>query len=426
MRHFDLAVLLLVTFVVPGGAQTPPVVSAPPSTVPPIVDLPAPGAVIIPAPTLPPPTPAAGSSTTASTISDKRFAALAKKHPTMVKIFSRMNTTEPGWTLRADTIVDGGGVAGGGAYRKQFEDQRTSFDMMAMLSERLYLLAQAGFTHALPPKTHLAVMAAVRHESYPQEDFYGLGRDSLARDHTSYWRQSVDSIGGLIYSPFAKLHVSGTAGLVDVRLLSGRQEPERLPSIQDRFTSADAPGLSMHTWSDFWHIGAGVDLDRTDNPLFPRGGRYRGSFTVYNSFSRVDIDLRHYQPLPHTDRHVIAVRALLESINASSGTIVPFYFYPRLGGGTTLRSYGTSRLTDRNALAFNTEYRWLMTDRIQLIALADLGDVAPTFSALRPTKFHTDVGGAVRYHIAGTFLAGVDAAHGGEGWTVIARLGQAF
>ncbi len=136
--------------------------------------------------------------------------------------------------------------------------------------------------------------------------------------------------------------------------------------------------------------------------------------------------MRHYQAIPHTERHVVAVRALIEAIESPAGTIVPFYFLPRLGGGTTLRAYPTSRWTDRNALAFNTEYRWLMTNRMQLIALADLGDVASSFSALRPSKFHVSTGGGVRYHIAGTFLAGVDAAHGSEGWTVIARMGHAF
>ncbi len=479
MRSFGAIVLLLVTFAAPGvaragqrankpidpacaalmrkqqqhtkqgqqgadaaaaagaAAETPSIVSAPPSAAPPVADPGPPGAVRVPAPALPSDrvnreialAQACAEQQQANT--DARFMAMARKHPTMVKVFSRINTSEPGWNLRADVIVDGSGIAGGGAYRKALADKQTSFDMMAMFSVRNYLLAQAGFTHAMVDETHLSLIAAVRHESFPEEDFYGLGRDSLSQAHTAYWRQSVDSIGGVTFSPTSTLHVSGTAGLLNVRLLDGRQE--HVPTVQDLFTSADAPGLRMHTFDNFLHIGAGVDIDRTDNPIFPRGGRYRGSFTVYKplddalgTFSRIDIDLRHYQPIPRTERHVVAVRALIEAIESPTDTVIPFYFLPRLGGGTTLRAYPTSRWTDRNALAFNTEYRWLMTDRIQLIALADLGDVAPSFSALRPSKFHVSKGGGVRYHIAGTFLAGVDAAHGSEGWTVIARMGQAF
>jgi hypothetical protein len=434
----------------PAAATPSTMVSGPPSTVPAVAESPAPGAVNVPVPTLPSAAASFGadsgnaSNANAGTSlasacadesddaeADARFAAMARKHPTAVKIFSRINTTAPGWTLRADTIVDGSGIAGGGAYRREFTNDHTSFDLMGMASIRGYYLVQAGFTYTLPADRRVALLAAVRHESFPEEDFYGLGRDTLEREHTAYWRQGVDTIAAVTFSPADSFHVTGTAGLVDARVLSGRQGG--VPTIEDRFNATGAPGLQLRTWSDFLHVGAGVDIDRTDNPIFPRGGRYRGSFTIYKAlddaigrFTRVDIDLRHYQPIPHTERHVVAVRALLSSISSQDGAAVPFYFLPRLGGGTTLRSYGTSRLTDRNALAFNTEYRWLMLDRVQLIALIDLGDVAPTFTALRPSKFHSSIGTGMRYHIAGTFLAGLDAAHGHEGWTFIARLGHAF
>jgi outer membrane protein assembly factor BamA len=185
-------------------------------------------------------------------------------------------------------------------------------------------------------------------------------------------------------------------------------------------------------WSNYLHAGAGIDVDDTDDPMFPKGGRYRGSFTRYRGigdatglFSRVDIDIRQYWPVPHTSNQVLAARALLMSVATQDPTAVPFYFLPRLGGGTTLRSYDTSRLTDRDALAMNVEYR-VRLNRLQVLGLVDLGDVAPELGDLRPSKFHTATGAGVRFLAGGAFLPGVDIARGSEGWAVIVRLGHAF
>jgi hypothetical protein len=71
------------------------------------------------------------------------------------------------------------------------------------------------------------------------------------------------------------------------------------------------------------------------------------------------------------------------------------------------------------------EYR-VKLNRLQVLGLVDLGDVAPALGDLRPSKFHTSTGAGVRVQAGGTFLPGVDVAHGSEGWAVIVRLGHAF
>jgi hypothetical protein len=368
--------------------------------------------VTVPAPTLPDPT--AKTPTAApceeqlpgAELPSERLRQLSRKHPKAVRTVRRINTTLPGWTLRADTITDGSGIAGGAAYRRE------SFDTMGMASINGYILATAGVSYARPADQRLVFHASLRTESFPQEDFYGLGRESSAAAHTEYWRLALDSIGGVTFSPARTFHVTGTAGLLDVRLLSSNLAPQ--------------------IWTHYLHAGAGLDLDRTDDPLFPKGERYRGSFSRYRGidgaqglFTRVDIDVRQYWPIPSTENHVLAARALLMSVQSQDAAAVPFYFLPRLGGATTLRSYDNSRLTDRDALAVNLEYR-LRVNRLQVLGLVDLGDVAPTLTDLRPSKFHTSTGAGVRFQAGGTFLPGVDVAHGREGWAVIVRLGHAF
>jgi outer membrane protein assembly factor BamA len=300
-----------------------------------------------------------------------------------------------------------------------------------MVSLDAYYLVNAGFTYARPSDQRLVFHAALRHESFPEEDFYGFGRDARDADHTAYWRQSFDSIGGVTFSPAPTVHITGTAGVLNVRMLSGREG--KLPSTEDRFTESEVPGLAPGVWDNYLHAGAGVDIDRTDDLAFPKGGRYRGSFTRYTGlgkdlglFSRIDIDIREYLPVPHTKNHVLAMRGLLGSVSGQDAATVPFYFLPRLGGALTLRGYDTSRFTDRDALAFNIEYRVLIKNRLQVLAFTDMGDVAQRLTDLRPTKFHTSQGVGTRFHAGGTFLPGIDFAHGTDGWAVIARLGHAF
>jgi Omp85 superfamily domain len=433
MRFAVVSVLLLVTAAGESRAQTPPpqtppteappapVPSAPPSTVPAISDIPAPGAVTIPIPTLPP--------DESAELPNEQLRQFSRKHPKVVHTMMRINRTLPGWTLRMDTIIDGSGIAGGAAYRNMFDDNHASFDLMGMLSINTYYLVNTGVTYARPSDKRLLFTAALRHESYPKEDFYGFGRDS-ADVHTVYWRQSFDSIGGVTFSPRPSVHISGTAGIVDARMLTGRDGDK--PSVETRFSPAEVPGVAPGQWTNYLHAGAGIDIERTDDLMFPKGWRYRGSFTRYRGigdavglFSRVDIDLRQYWAVPHASNQVLAARMLIGSISSEDSAAVPFYFLPRLGGGTTLRGYDTSRLTDRDALAFNVEYR-VKLGRLQLLALVDLGDVAPTFGDLRPSKSHTATGAGVRFQTGGAFLPGVDIAHGSEGWAAVVRMGHAF
>jgi hypothetical protein len=418
----------------PSCGQHNTVASAPPSTVPAISETPAPGAVTIPIPTLPDAPPAPGcaddSADPSADFPSARMRKFKQDHPDAVRTMMRINTTLPGWTLRADTIIDGSGIAGGIAYRHGLDEDRAAFDMMGMLSINTYYLVTAGISYARPSNRRLLFHAALRHESFPQEDFYGFGRGSSDNDHTVYWRQAFDAVGGVTFSPASTVHVTGTAGVLDVRMLSGRDGDK--PSPEERFSPADVPGLAPGIWSNYLHAGAGIDVDRTDDVMFPKGGRYRGSFTRYRGigganglFSRVDIDVRQYWAVPHTDNQVLAARMLIGSVSSQDAAAVPFYFLPRLGGGTTLRGYDTSRLTDRDALAVNVEYR-VRLHRLQVLGLVDLGDVAPTFGNLRPSKFHTATGAGVRFQAGGTFLPGVDIAHGSEGWAAIVRLGHAF
>ena len=137
-----------------------PVVSAPPSDRAGDLRHPALLArVTVPIPTLPqsetPPAPgcpdARGSTSANTSAADFPSARMQKfqhDHPEAVRTMMRINTTLPGWTLRADTIIDGSAIAGGVAYRHGLDEDRASFDLMGMVSIRTYYLVTAGFSYA--------------------------------------------------------------------------------------------------------------------------------------------------------------------------------------------------------------------------------------------------------------------------------------
>ncbi len=79
--------------------------------------------------------------------------------------------------------------------------------------------------------------------------------------------------------------------------------------------------------------------------------------------------------------HAIAIRGQFAFSGGAGDSGVPFYMLPRLGGSSTLRAYETSRFTDHHAMVFAAEYRYLMTEKLQLVGFLEGGQVAPRVSA---------------------------------------------
>ena len=112
----------------------------------------------------------------------------------------------------------------------------------AGISTRNYQMLQADFSlpYLAQNRVELGVQAVYRHN--PQEDFWGIGADSLKDDRVSYLVDYTDYEGRAIVRPVPWLEAGTRFGRLDGSLGSGTDK--RFPSIEERFTDQTAPGLA--------------------------------------------------------------------------------------------------------------------------------------------------------------------------------------
>jgi hypothetical protein len=312
---------------------------------------------------------------------------------------------------------EGGGIAGGPAYR--YSNHAISLTATSAISARKYW--EVDGTIAVPFANYkgLAQASARRHE-YPQEDFFGLGADSRTSTRTNYLLRETAVDGLVRVLPVSWLTIAGSAEYKSPRLGSG-SDP-RLPSTEQIFSDSSAPGLALQP--DFVRLGTGVILDYTDKPIGPRsGGKYAVTYDRYldrdfdrYSFDRWDVDLRQYVPLVSTVRS-IALRARLASLTPEDGHQVPFYLQPTLGGGYSLRGLRPYRLRDRNLLMIQAEYRWDVNPFLTAALFYDAGKVASRRSDLDLDDLHEDYGIGLRFGFLRAVAMRTEIAFGGDDGT---------
>jgi len=287
-----------------------------------------------------------------------------------------------GLFARFGGMPEGQGFTVGPAYRLSNYD--VSFTTSAAVSlkgawevaGRLELPRPPGIMLIRKPRNFLS-FGAVYH-SLPQEDFYGIGQDSLKENQVSYLMDEAifDGTGGV--SPVEWFTVSATAEYRSHRPSSGK-DPS-LPSIEALFDNLSAP--SFRTDLDFVRLGGSAYVDYTDAYQgAPVGGRYLFSISRYLdqtedrfSFDRWDVDLQQYIPI-FTPSRLIALRAHAAGVEPD-GDDIPFYLLPSLGGSHSIRAYPVQRFRDRYSLLLQGEYRFRLNDFMTGALFYDKGKVA--------------------------------------------------
>ena len=80
------------------------------------------------------------------------------------------------------------------------------------------------------------------------------------------------------------------------------------------------------------------------------------------------------------------------------GQQIPFYMLPSLGGGSSLRAYGSWRFRDQNSLLMQAEWRVMVNRYSDLAFFYDTGKVAPRVSELDFKNLKDDFGVGMRFH----------------------------
>jgi hypothetical protein len=340
-------------------------------------------------------------------------------------ILATINKDMEGPSLRAGSVVAGGGFALGGHWRETLST-RARLDSEYLVSIKGYQSALVDLSSQPLVDGKVTVGFGVKYESLPMEDFFGLGPQSMIGEHASYERQATDvrAWARIRVRPWFELRP--TFGHVDTRVFAGEQSG--IPSIEALSWRVPVEGVGRQ--SRFLHGGLAATIDRRDDVKRTRRGffirasaeRYDAITTRDDGFLRADFDVRGYVPVRLLSRQdTIAVRGVALLTDGTRHESAPFYFLPRLGGGGLLRGYETSRFVDTQALFASAEYRWQAHRRLQIVSFVDMGQVAPAMRAFTLSNVQTSVGVGLRYR--GFRL---EYARGSEGGRLHVGVGTGF
>ncbi len=338
-----------------------------------------------------------------------------------------------GFHLRLGGMIEGSGLGAGPAFR--YNTGRFDLRASAAGSIKKYFIAEGALRF---PGTRQDSLYAVRDGPYvelyarrrdfPQEDFFGLGPDSLKTDRSDYAiRDTLTRVTGGVRR---RRYFSAGLGVGYLDPSVGPGTDTRMPSSTAIFSPTDVPGLAA--LPAFVVVEPFVEVTTIDRPLSKMsGGRYRFSLSRYDdrdlnqfSFRRWDLDLRQYLSFFSGSR-TIALRAWAAEATPDDGHQVPFFLQPILGGAQTLRAFRSFRFRDQSALLLQAEYRWRINELIAGALFYDTGAVARRLGEVGKLEKDYGIGMRVGSRTGVTFRA--DLAFGGrEGTLLLLRFDDVF
>jgi hypothetical protein len=262
----------------------------------------------------------------------------------------------------------------------------------------------------------------------PNRKFYGIGNFSSEDDRAIFLNETGDAELAVRFGPWDR----------QVRLLGGfastsaRRGYNDSPGLLDRLPLAALPGMLDET--QVLSYGLGGDLAALDDGRDPSLGVHgRAEVRQVRSvgdgdldYRRLHLEARAYVPV-FSARRVIALRAVHQSVDpADDSAPVPFFHLPESGDATRFAGYAAHRFADQHLALGHAEYRWLIWDRLWALALAEVGEVAPSAGALRLRDIHESYGGGLRYAFSERAVVRLSVAKGSEGLAAYLTLKEDF
>ena len=360
---------------------------------------------------------------------DDSFIDKAKDWAEDHQIIQRLNGEVDGWYPRLGGMTRGGGFALGPGYRLHVGD--VLVDLSAGLSTKFYKSADVKVRWLQAFDERVELWTNYRFEDFPQEDFFGIGFDSIESARTSYDFDSSDVMIEGRVRPLRWLRTGAIFGFMSPEIGPGTDS--NFPSIEEVFTEPQAPGLLAQP--NFLHTTVYADVDYRDQRGHPRsGGFYHVAFSLWDDqtfdqydFRRFDVNASQYIPLVASKQHMVMGRVGVSYVNNETGHRVPFYFLGYVGGVDTVRSFREFRFKDENALWMTAEYNWAPIKYVSVATFIDAGKVSADWQDIDLNDMKKGYGFGVRVHTRTQTFARFDiGTGGGEGWHTFLKLGTGF
>jgi hypothetical protein len=313
------------------------------------------------------------------------------------------------------SVYPGGGFAAGAGVRVPFADDG-AFNVLGGYSIAGFSRADATLSLPSFAAGHARLTLSGSYIDAPDVRYFGVGNSSDKDDVTRFGYTPIRAGAKLDVTAGKHVSLGGGVTFIDVDTSAGKTSP----SIEERFTPADTPGLGI---SKFTYINStahiGADWRR---PLgySGRGGMYRVQFDDYRerdndlySFKRVEAEALQLIPILRAN-WVIALRGLATVTDFDDSSVVPFFALPALGGGSTLRGYPDFRFLDRNRLLMNAELRWTPAWFMDMAVFYDTGKVSARREDLDFQDLKESYGIGMRFIGLNGYALRLEVAHSRE------------
>ena len=242
-----------------------------------------------------------------------------------------------------DSVYPGGGFAAGLGGRKPFGDDG-AVSVFGAYSVNSFWRVQTDVALPTFAQNRGRISLTARYLDAPDVKYYGIGPDSDKDDKTFFGYTPWGGGGRLDFDLSRHLSVGGGVNYIDIKTDSGATGP----SIEERFSPADTPGLDLDQYKYVNSTARAVFDWRSQLGYAGSGGQYRVQFDDFRendndqySYRSLEAEVVQMIPLMRAN-WVIALRGLTTITDIEDTDAVPYFTLPSLGGGKTLRGYRTS------------------------------------------------------------------------------------
>ena len=253
------------------------------------------------------------------------------------------------------------------------------------------------------------------HQWRPQENFYGLGHNSLKSHHTNFaLRQSWAGLRWEV-NPIERIKLGAVYRLSRSKAVSGQNELYPSPTLY-------FPGLPGYgTYTRLQSGGFYFDLDYLRGE-YQFGGAGHWGISYHESLDRSKVRYFAYEMqlegrLPIFSKSSVLVGQANMEFNRPRGGSdpIPFYLLPHIGGSSTMRGFALDRFYGKNLILLSLEYRYRIHPNIQAVPFFDEGQIFDRTSELGWLNWHRNYGFGLRFRTARGTVMRIEYGHGKEG-----------
>ena len=254
-----------------------------------------------------------------------------------------------------------------------------------------------------------------------QAAFYGTGVNTSKDDRTNFDFQQPYGSGTLTLWPTRRLWL--LRGGLELSRWSQRPGEGTSPSVDRIYTPATLPGLGART--TYVHSQGTVGFDWRTSPGYSRRGGFYG-VTLHDytdpdekfGFRQLDYEAIQHFPIQR-ETWVISLRGEAQTSYAKSNQQIPFFLFPYVGSGSTLRGFISHRFRDQNRMLVQAEWRIMVNRFIDTAVFYDAGKVSARRADLDFDGLKSDYGFGVRFHGPFATPLRVEVANSTEGLRLI-------